>query len=340
MLNLKLGELFCGAGGLALGAHKARYGSHRFRHVWANDNDADACRSFSRNLPIRSSDVHCCAVEDLDFDTLQPIDGLVFGFPCNDFSLVGERRGLDGKYGGLYKWGVRALTHFQPDFFVAENVSGIKADNSFNVVLNSFVESGYQVFPHEYRFEKFGVPQTRKRLVIVGFHKRLGIEEFAHPEPTHSKAITASEALSNIAHDASNNEMPVQTARVVERLRFIKPGENVFNACIPSHLQLKLKSGATISQIYRRLDPDKPSYTVTGSGGGGTHIYHWQEPRSLTNRERARLQSFPDNFVFDGTRESVRKQIGMAVPPLGSRVIFRNILENLVSNGVMGVVKT
>ena len=85
--------------------------------------------------------------------------------------------------------------------------------------------------------------------------------------------------------------------------------------------------GAKISQIYKRLDPEKPSYTVTGSGGGGTHIYHWDEPRALTNRERARLQTFPDEYVFAGSKESVRKQIGMAVPCKGAKIIFEAILN-------------
>jgi len=87
--------------------------------------------------------------------------------------------------------------------------------------------------------------------------------------------------------------------------------------------------GAKISQIYKRLDPDKPAYTVTGSGGGGTHIYHWKENRALTNRERARLQTFPDNFIFSGSKESVRKQIGMAVPCVGAKVIFEAVLKSL-----------
>ncbi len=84
-----------------------------------------------------------------------------------------------------------------------------------------------------------------------------------------------------------------------------------------------------LSQIYRRLHPDKPSYTITGSGGGGTHGYHWSEPRALTNRERARIQTFPDSFVFEGSKESVRKQIGMAVPPRLSYVIFKAILKTI-----------
>ena len=91
-------------------------------------------------------------------------------------------------------------------------------------------------------------------------------------------------------------------------------------------MQLHVK-GAKISQIYKRLDPEKPAYTVTGSGGGGTHIYHYSEPRALTNRERARLQTFPDDYVFAGSKESVRKQIGMAVPCNGAKIIFEAILK-------------
>ena len=82
-----------------------------------------------------------------------------------------------------------------------------------------------------------------------------------------------------------------------------------------------------MSQIYKRLDPALPSYTITGSGGGGTHVYHWAEPRALTNRERARLQTFPDDYVFIGSKESVRKQIGMAVPCKGAKIIFEAILK-------------
>ena len=82
-----------------------------------------------------------------------------------------------------------------------------------------------------------------------------------------------------------------------------------------------------ISQIYKRLDPEKPAYTVTGSGGGGTHIYHWSDPRALTNRERARLQTFPDDYIFEGSKESLRRQIGMAVPCQGAKIIFEAILK-------------
>ena len=108
-------------------------------------------------------------------------------------------------------------------------------------------------------------------------------------------------------------------------MKYIKPGENAFTANLPEELQIKTRT--KISQIYKRLDPDKPSYTITGSGGGGTHVYHWSENRALTNRERARIQTFPDDFVFEGSKESVRKQIGMAVPAQGAKIIFEAVLK-------------
>lgn len=95
---------------------------------------------------------------------------------------------------------------------------------------------------------------------------------------------------------------------------------------LPPELCLNVK-GARLSQIYRRLDSKKPAYTITGSGGGGTHVYHWSENRALTNRERARLQTFPDDFVFCGSKESVRKQIGMAVPCDGAQLILEALLK-------------
>ena len=128
-----------------------------------------------------------------------------------------------------------------------------------------------------------------------------------------------------IPADAANNEATQQSAQVVERLKYIKPGENAFTANLPEELQIKTRT--KISQIYKRLDPEKPSYTITGSGGGGTHVYHWSENRALTNRERARIQTFPDDFIFEGSKESVRKQIGMAVPAQGAKIIFEAILK-------------
>ena len=184
--------------------------------------------------------------------------------------------------------------------------------------------------PHLYKFEEYGIPQARHRIIIVGIRNDINVTyHVPSPEPYSEINNTCRNAIENppIPEDAPNNEATRQSATVVERLRHIRPGENAFTADLPPELQLNIK-GARISQIYKRLDPEKPSYTVTGSGGGGTHIYHWEEPRALTNRERARLQTFPDTYEFQGTKESVRKQIGMAVPCRGAQIIFEAILKS------------
>lgn len=332
----RLGELFAGAGGMALGAHQTKMDNSGFCHVWINDHDKDACNTFRHNLPIDDTGVFCGDVRKLNFDALPSIDGLVFGFPCNDFSIVGNRQGVSGQYGGLYQWGIRALKAKRPLFFVAENVNGLASSgNDLKTIISAMEETGYHVFPHTYRFEQYGIPQARHRIIIAGFRQDLGIVDFDHPVPTTpNKPVSCRQALQGIRKDAKNNEMTNQSATVVERLKHIKPGENAFTADLPEHLKLMLKSGAAISQIYKRLKPDKPAYTVTGSGGGGTHVYHWKENRALTNRERARLQSFPDNFVFLGGKESVRRQIGMAVPPAGAKHIFLVVLKTLIHHKI------
>jgi len=338
MKVFKLGEMFCGPGGLALGASRAHFGSgndaFEIEHEWAIDYDEDSCKTFRNNIcPSEPHKVICADVRELDIAKLPPIDCFVFGFPCNDFSNVGEKRGLNGEFGPLYTYGVRILDHFLPDWFLAENVGGLQSANEGKTFLRILEDlrnagRGYRLTTHLYKFEEYGVPQTRHRIIIVGIRADLNLD-FKVPLPTHvGKQVTAFEALENppIPKEAANQELTQQSITVIERLKHIRPGENAWNANLPSRLKLNVK-GAKMSQIYRRLNPDKPAYTITGSGGGGTHVYHWKELRALTNRERARLQTFPDEFLFHGSKESVRRQIGMAVPPKGAQVILEAVLK-------------
>jgi DNA (cytosine-5)-methyltransferase 1 len=193
-------------------------------------------------------------------------------------------------------------------------------------------EYGYNLTPHLYSFDKYGVPQKRKRIIIVGVRADLDQKfNVPSPRPFEEMDVSAAYALTNPPMNGllKNHELTRQSEKVVERLSHILPGQNAFTAALPKHLQLNVK-GAKISQIYRRLRAEHPSYTVTGSGGGGTHVYHWDEPRALTNRERARLQSFPDDYIFIGTKESVRKQIGMAVPAKGAEAVFTALFKSLL----------
>ncbi len=303
-------------------------------HTWANDIDELTCETFIHNIcPNNPESVICEDVRDLDISELDPIDAFSFGFPCNDFSLVGEKKGFSGDYGALYTYGVKVLNRFNPKWFLAENVGGLESANdgeAFLQILNDLEkagEYGYVLTPHLYKFEEYGVPQARHRIIIVGIRKDLDVK-FKIPAPTHKEWVSSRQALENppISEDAFNHDFTRHQDKVVKMLSYIPQGGNAWSEKIPKDLRLNVK-GARLSNIYKRLHPDLPSYTVTGSGGGGTHMYHYDEPRALTNRERARLQTFPDDFRFIGGKEAVRKQIGMAVPPLGAKVIVEAVLN-------------
>ncbi|MDR1471648.1 MAG: DNA cytosine methyltransferase [Synergistaceae bacterium] len=336
MPQYRLGELFCGPGGIAYGAVTAEIDDPEYRiiHQWATDYDRDTCNTYLRNIcPGADSSVICADIRKLNLDTLSEIDALAFGFPCNDYSVVGEQKGMGGVYGPLYSYGVAALKRFKPKWFLAENVGGLRSANygkAFAKILDDMRSAGYTLTPHLYKFEEYGVPQARHRIIIVGIKDGEGIA-FKVPSASlrvrEDNSCRAAIEEPPIPAEAPNSELTNQSVTVIRRLRHIKAGENAFTADLPEDLRLNV-TGAKISQIYKRLDPNKPAYTVTGSGGGGTHIYHWSEPRALTNRERARLQTFPDDYVFQGSKESVRKQIGMAVPCDGARIIFEAILNS------------
>ena len=334
----RMGELFCGPGGIAYGAHRAVSddGEKSIVHAWANDVDQDTCDTYIKNIcDGDSSSVHCGDVRDLDISSLGPIDAFAYGFPCNSFSNVGEHQGLENdKFGQLYTFGVEVLKQYQPKWFLAENVSGIRSagdGNHFKIILEDLADAGYELVTNMYKFEEYGIPQTRHRIIIVGIRNDLSAQgikfRVPSPDPYKNYDISARTALSNIPEDAPNNEVRKLQEKVRRRLSYIKPGQNIWQAeNVPPELMIKTRT--KISQIYRKLDPDKPSYTVTAAGGGGTFMYHWsEEQRELTNRERARIQTFPDDFEFVGKYSSVRKQIGMAVPPRGAEIIFRAVLN-------------
>lgn len=342
-MKYRLGELFCGPGGLGLAAKtaciKKNGKAHRIEHVWANDVDPDSCATYRNNIcPTQPEIVIEESVEKLDIASLPAIDAFAYGFPCNDFSVVGEQNGFSGEYGPLYSYGIKVLNHHNPKWFLAENVGGLhSADNglAFRKILSELMNAGsqgYLLTTQLYKFEEYSVPQTRHRIIIIGIRNDLNTK-FAVPAPTTTDPkdrISAKQAIEEppIKPDAFNHEYTKHADIVVERLSQIPPGENAWFEDLPDHLKLNVKN-VKLSQIYRRLHPDKPAYTVTGSGGGGTHVYHWHEPRALTNRERARLQTFPDDFIFEGGKESVRKQIGMAIPPRGARVILESLMKTL-----------
>ena len=323
----KIISLFSGCGGLDLGFHQEGYET-----VWANDFDHWACETFKKNIGdvIVEGDIE--QIDPYDNNTIPDCDIVLGGFPCQDFSMIWKRPGLDGERGNLYKSFLRVVDAKKPKAFVAENVKGLLTANNkkaIKQIVSDFenIAPGYKVKVKLYNFADYGVPQLRERLLIVGIRSDIDFN-FEHPSPTHSAKddnllphVTAGEALANIPHNAKNTEQQNLSPKTVEKLKLIPAGGNFTD--IPTDHPLYVKG--MISHVYRRIHPDEPSKTIIAAGGGGTWGYHYPEPRSLNNRERARLQSFPDDFEFVGTMTQVRKQIGNAVPPQGVRELAKTL---------------
>lgn len=323
----KIISLFSGCGGLDLGFHQEGYET-----VWANDFDHWACETFKKNIGdvIVEGDIE--QIDPYDNNSIPDCDIVLGGFPCQDFSMIWKRPGLDGERGNLYKSFLRVVDAKKPKVFVAENVKGLLTANNkkaIKQIVSDFenIAPGYKVKIKLYNFADYGVPQLRERLLIVGIRSDIDFD-FEHPDPTHSAKdddllphVTAGEALANIPSEAKNTEQQNLSPKTVEKLKLISAGGNFTD--IPKDHPLYVKG--MISHVYRRIHPDEPSKTIIAAGGGGTWGYHYPEPRSLNNRERARLQSFPDDFEFVGTMTQVRKQIGNAVPPQGVRELAKTL---------------
>ncbi|MEG4454314.1 DNA cytosine methyltransferase [Microcoleus sp. N9_A1] len=316
-------SLFSGCGGMDLPFHQAG-----FEVVWAIDSNKYACKTFSRNIAdVIIND----SIENIDIAQVPQAEICIGGFPCQDFSLIWKRPGLEGTRGNLYTYFLDFVNKKKPKAFVAENVKGLLSANNYQAIkqiISDFesIAPGYLVKPKLYNFADYGVPQFRQRVLLVGIRMDTGFN-FVHPQPKYGQNReypyrTAGEALKNVEAVLDNNQHHKIQPRTVEILNRIKPGGNFSD--IPKDSPYYVKG--MISHVYRRIHPDKPSSTIIAGGGGGTWGYHYLEPRSLTNRERARLQTFPDDFVFEGSTTEVRRQIGNAVPPQGIAAVVESLI--------------
>ena len=176
--EFRLGELFCGPGGLAYGAMTAENDKYKIVHQWANDYDEDTCNTYRHNIcPSAPNSVICGDVKTLDIDTLGPIDALAFGFPCNDFSVVGEQKGFEGTYGPLYSYGVKVLHKYKPLWFLAENVGGLQSANegkAFEIIKRDMIAAGYRIYPN-FLFYSIEVHTKNPLLGIRHIQFRLGL---------------------------------------------------------------------------------------------------------------------------------------------------------------------
>ena len=294
-------SLFSGAGGLDLGMVQAGNAI-----VWANDIDGDAVATYRRNIGghIVQDDIRNIHVEDVP-----ACDVVIGGFPCQGFSLANLRRSVDDERNVLYQFFCNVVEAKKPKYFIAENVKGILSlgkGEVIKLILENFASLGYHVELHKVNMADYGVPQVRQRVLIIG--ERLDVYEnvqFHFPLPTHGKGdglkpwVSIREAIGHFPDPDTPND-------------------------VSNHVYSEYKVVFRNFTAHRQTNPDKPSPTILARGngkGGVCAIPHYNGKRRLSVRESAAVQTFPDDFVFCGSRTAGYRQIGNAVPPLFSRML-------------------
>lgn len=317
-------ELFAGAGGLAIGLENAG-----LKTIFLNENNKDCVNTLKKNKPnwnVVLDDVH-----NIDFKGMKA-DVVTGGFPCQAFSCAGKRLGFKDTRGTLFFEFARAVKEIQPKMFIAENVAGLVSHDKGKTLktMIDILENDLDDYKVKYKVlnaVEHGVPQKRKRLIIVGTKKGIN---FKFPEK-QNRMVTVGEALKKVP---KSDYIPYSKRRK-EILDLVPPGGCWIN--LPIELQKEFMgrsfySGGGRRGMARRLSWDEPSLTLTTSPcQKQTERCHPEETRPLAVREYARIQTFPDEWEFTGSLNSQYKQIGNAVPvklaeELGKEIV--NALNN------------
>ena len=342
-------ESFCGAGGISLGLKWAGF-DVRF----AFDADEAAVATHNQNLdsPCVAEDVRKLSGKDAIREAKVSGEIALFagGPPCQGFSK--QRRGghLGDERNDLVLEYVRLVSEIQPRFFLFENVAifGQKRGEIYVREMHRRL-SEYVLTPHFYNSADFGLPQTRQRFVIVG-KRRDQKTSFTIPEPTVKKWRTVGEVLAglppppldfSVHPDYPNHVRANITELNIRRFSHVPQGGGWQS--IPNSLRLDCHKDLDTTQggwpdVYGRLEWDGQCPTITGGFDSFTRgrYGHPLEDRAITPREAARIQGFPDDYAFCGTRGDVRKQIGNAVPPSLAEAIGLQIMRTLLcSDGLM-----
>ncbi len=302
---MKIVSLFSGAGGLDLGL-KAE--GHKI--VWANDIFLDAAATYRANVGDHIDTRDICIIPSSE---IPACDVVVGGFPCQGFSIANWGRTSEDPRNQLFKEMVRVVRDKQPRYFVAENVRGLLSmgkGKALHEIERFFSKAGYRVQHHLVNAADYGVPQQRMRLLIAGVRNDLPeLPEFP-PIPTHAQKACA--PLLNL---------PPWKAVGEALAHFPEPDKGLH---IPNHEHSRYKLTFNGHLGHRFVDPSRPAPTVTARGdekGGVVVLHHPGNHRRMTARELAAVQSFPDTFVFSGTKTSAYRQIANAVPPLLGKAI-------------------
>lgn len=356
-------SLFSGAGGCSLGFH-----SYGVSIISAYDIWDKAVETYNANFPgniARRMDLGVC-----DFNELREslclyrgeLDLIIGGPPCQGFSTSGKRGGEDPRNRLLQKY-VNAIDSFWPRWFMMENVEGMLTTSNGDFIVSAIeklIELGYSIFLKKVYMHEYGVPQCRKRVIVVG--NREG-KDFSYPQPEISASghrfKLGAETLMSAIGDLEDVDIPsinhirkTETGLKMQRILSLSEGQSMKD--LPPELQHKSfvrrslrrvsdgmpseKRGGAPSGL-KRLVYDEPSLTVTGSST--SEFIHPRADRMLTVRECARIQTFPDGFVFCGTDAQQEQQIGNAIPPLFANIMAEQILKcdcspiNVVPNALI-----
>ena len=296
---MKIVSLFSGAGGLDLGLVHAGHDV-----IWANDFDADAVATYKHNI---GHDIELGDICRIPSDAIPEADVIVGGFPCQGFSQANMLRFEEDERNSLYREFLRIVREKQPLYFLAENVRGILSlagGRAIQQIQSDFAAAGYRVSTQLFNVADYGVPQSRKRVIIAGTRTDLpAVQTFEYPEPTHAAPGRA----------ARLGLKPwVTIARAVAH--FPEPDAD---HDLSNHVCSQYKVTNRNFTGHRRTDPNKPSPTILarGDGGGGVcAIQHPKNHRRMSVREQAAIQTFPDDFYFVGRLNSAYRQVGNAVP--------------------------
>lgn len=340
-------DLFSGAGGMSLGAIMAG-----INVSVAVENNVHAAATFKINHP--ETDVICKDVREIHLDNLPNETFVVFGGPpCQGFSRSNTKtRTLENKNNSLFEEFVRLISEIKPKWFVFENVEGIQSFERGLVIKRLqeiFLTLGYRTKAQVLTASNFGVPQNRNRFFMVG--NNLDIDfDFPTGTPKRISVCEAINDLPSLTNGDVSKELPYKKIRpsayaqllrsnsttskqnfvsrnqdyVIERYKHIPQGKNW--RALPDGLLDNYKNSENChSGIYKRLDANKPSVVIANYRKN--MLIHPFENRGLSVREAARIQSFPDDFTFEGSLMHIQQQIGNAVPPLLAKAIFEQIIK-------------
>ena len=342
-MNPTLVDLFCGSGGLSYGFQKSG-----FNVALGIDNWNDALATFS-NTHLSSIGVldnlataDPASIHRLHSKKMKDVAIIVGGPPCQGFSISGKRE-IDDPRNQLYLGFVRFVQYFRPPVFVMENVPNLVAMGKGLVkdkILDDFTKLGYKVSYKVLLASNYGVPQNRKRAFLVGSTDKC----FDFSRLTQSKLVTVEEAIADLPEDAveEGSHYPSSSMSAYQSLMRTK-SSGIFNHEITQHTQktkdiialvpdggnyknlpIELQQTRKVNIAWTRLNSQKPSFTIDT---GHRHHFHYKYNRVPTVRESARIQSFPDTFVFSGKKTSQYSQVGNAVPPLLAQEIARQVRE-------------